>query len=114
MRIREKLERIAEIVIHAPENHVHSLQAAERLQINIGVAHREIVPLYKRIAEIPGKIGMLEVGFAVGSRREKHDTRIFKIGGRESSERISHGCEIGSKPRHSTLSENMGQRTRSY
>ena len=72
----KELQRIAVIVVHAAQDHVHALQAADRLQIDLRVADGEIVALHQRIAEISRQEGMLEVGFVVRAGRQQDDARI--------------------------------------
>src|ERR1700723_1045241 len=49
---RARLPRVAEIVIQPAQDGVHALQSGESLQINPRVAHREIVALDQRKAEL--------------------------------------------------------------
>ncbi len=93
VRIGTQLDRVAEAIVHAPQNYVHLLQSFERLQVNAAVAHRQIAALNQREAEIAREIGMLEVGFVEWSGREQNNARILALRRRKLQQRFAkrHG-----------------------
>ena len=67
-RIAAQLERVAEVVVEPAQDHVHRVEAGERLEIHAVVAHREIGAADQREVPVPGEERVLEVGFAVRAR----------------------------------------------
>ena len=74
-RIGPQLERIAVVVVEAAEDRVDGPEAGDGLEEHAIVAHRQVAALDERKAELPGEVGVLEVGLVVRSGREHHDVR---------------------------------------
>jgi hypothetical protein len=79
-RVGAQFERIAEVVVQAAQDGVHPLQARHRLQVD-GVAHRQILTLDQRKAQVAGQVGVLEIGFVVRPRGEQHGQRRLAVDG---------------------------------
>ena len=87
--IAAQFERIAEVVVEAPQDGVHAAQSAERLEEHGVAAHREVVALDQRHAELAREIGVLEIGLVVGAGREDDGERRFVAGSVQQALRAS-------------------------
>ena len=56
---------------------MHTPQAAERSEIDAIAAHRQVLSFDQGKTEIARQIGVFEVGFVVGARRQQDDQRRF-------------------------------------
>ncbi len=56
---------------------MHALEAAQGFQIHAVTAHRQILALDQRKAEIARQIGVFEIGFVVRPRGEQDDVRLL-------------------------------------
>ena len=74
-----QLERIAVGAGHAPHHQVDPLQAVQRLEEDLVVAHRQVGALDQRVAEIAGDVGMAEIGRIRGSLDEQHRPAVVAI-----------------------------------
>ena len=79
-RVGAKRERIEEVVVDPPVDHVDPLEAAGGPHEDDVVLHDEIGALHELDAHLPGEEAMLEVGRVVDARREHDDRRV--AGGR--------------------------------
>jgi hypothetical protein len=68
-RVVAQFQRVAKIIVHAAEDHVDLLQAAESLEIHPVIAHRQVLALHHHVTQVARQIALLEVSFAVRSRR---------------------------------------------
>ncbi len=75
-RVVTQLQGIGFLVVHAAENDIDGQEAAEGLQIDVRAADRQVAAFDERIAEVAGKVGILEVAWASRSGREEHDAGI--------------------------------------
>ena len=67
-RVAAQFQRIAEIVVEAPQDGMHAAQSAQRLEEHRVAAHREVAAFDQRHAELAGEVGVFEVGLVVGTR----------------------------------------------
>ena len=74
-RIAAQLQRIAEVVVEAAQDHVHRLQAGERLQVDAAVAHGQVGAVDQREAPVPREERVLEVGLVVRTWASSTTTR---------------------------------------
>ena len=85
-RIALQPQRIAEIFVQPAQDAVDRLQPAERLQIDPVVAHGQVLAGDQLIAQIARQIGMLEIGFVIGTGGQQYDpglaARPARPGGR--------------------------------
>ena len=65
-----ELQRIAEVVVEAPEDDVHPIEPFQSLQEHPIVAHRQIAAFHQREAQVAGQVRVLEVRLGVRPRRE--------------------------------------------
>ena len=79
-RIGAQFHRIAKIIIEPPQDGVHAAQSAQGLQEQGVAAHRQVMALYQRQPELPGKISVLEVGLVERAGREDDCQRRFALG----------------------------------
>ena len=75
-RIAAQLERIAEGVVDAPQDHIDRFQTAKRFEIYTTIEHGQIRPFNQRETPLRGKERMFKVGFVMRPGREKNDRRI--------------------------------------
>ena len=81
-----QLERIAEAIVHAPQDHVHRPEPFERLEKDAILAHRQIAALDQGETEITGQVGVLEVGLVQRSGGEQYDPRMGACRGRKAQQ----------------------------
>ena len=112
-RIAAQFQRIAEAVVQAAHDHVHRLQAGQRLQIDAVVAHRQVGAFDQRKAPVAGQEGVLEIGLVVRSRRQQHDARIVALAGAEQ-QRVALDVEEARQLAHVALAEDVGQDARAH
>src|ERR1035438_5694827 len=97
-RVGAQFDRVAEAVVHAPQDHIHRLEAVECLEEYAAVAHRQVAPLNQRETEIAGQVRVLEVRLVDRSRRKKHYPRIIAARGRQVQESVAKRAEKGCEP----------------
>jgi hypothetical protein len=76
-RIAAQFERVAVVVIQPAEQRMYTPQAAECSEVDAIAAHRQVLSFDQGKTEIARQIGVFEVGFVVGSRRQQDDQRRF-------------------------------------
>ncbi|MFO1522527.1 MAG: hypothetical protein U1G05_10900 [Kiritimatiellia bacterium] len=111
---RVEFERIAEGVVHPPQDDVHRLQALQGLEEHAAVAHREIIALHQREAHVAGEIGLLEIGFVEGAGGQQHDAGGVGVAGREGAQAFAPGDEEGGQAADIDLPELVGQDAREH
>ena len=67
-RMGVEFERIGEIAVDAPPDHIGALQPGNGADMDFAVAHRQIAAFDQKQAEIAGEIGLLEIGFVERAR----------------------------------------------
>jgi hypothetical protein len=72
-RIAAQFERVAVVVIQPAEQRMYTPQAAECSEVDAIAAHRQVLSFDQGKTEIARQIGVFEVGFVVGSRRQQDD-----------------------------------------
>ncbi len=92
-----QFQRIAKIVVHAAENDVDRLQAAQGFEIDAVVAHGQVLALDEHVTEIAGEVTLLEISFVVGAGGEKNDARIVLLAQRPG-ERARSACREKIQP----------------
>ena len=105
-RCAVQFERIDEIGIDAPPDHVGALQARDGAHMGEPVMHDEIVALDQQEAEIARQIGLLEIGLAVRTGRQQADARLRAFGGvgqrgAESAEERREALDVHARDRRS-------------
>src|SRR3954451_20182496 len=76
-RITAQFQRIAEAVVHAPQNHVDLPQAFHGLQVDAPVTNRKISPFDKREPEVTRQVRMLEVCLVQGTWRQQYNAGMI-------------------------------------
>ncbi|MCY1346301.1 hypothetical protein D9M69_323840 [compost metagenome] len=107
-----QLQRVAEIVVEAAQHRVHALQAAEGLQVQGIVAHRQVVALDQREAELTGEIQVLEVGFVEAPGGQQHHQRRVAVAGRLAAEGLLQGAEVAGQVLHAQVAVQLGEGAR--
>ena len=108
-RIAAQLDRIAERVIHAAEDHIHRLQSLQRLEENPPVAHGQIAALHQREAKIARHVGVLEIRLVVRAGRQQHDVRIVPAAGRQRPQRVTAQLIERRQPLHVAVAKLLRQ-----
>ena len=115
-RIGAQFDGIAELVVEPPQQDVHALQPGEGLQVQLVVAHREVLAFDERHAEIAREERVLEEGFAVRAGREQRDVRrAFVAGHRRAAaldERRDSPRVERREPLHAHRAERIGEHAR--
>ena len=101
--VAAQFQGIAEIRIHPAEDDGDALQPGQGLEEHRAVAHRQIVALHQRQAQIMGQIDMLEIGFVVGAGGQQHGAVAARMAQRQNVFAI--GVEEGGQPRHPQAGE---------
>ena len=97
--ILTQFDGITIAVVHAAQNHMDRSQPFECLEPDTVFTYDQVVALDEDIAEIAGKIGMLEIGFVCRSRAQQHNGAFaFIMGGCRSLKRVTHCPEIACQP----------------
>ncbi|GJE71932.1 hypothetical protein CHKEEEPN_3484 [Methylorubrum podarium] len=78
-RIRAQLHRVEVVGIDPPPHRVGALEPGDGAHVQEPVAHHEVVALDQEEAEIAGERGLLDIGAAVGARREQADARVAAL-----------------------------------
>ena len=76
-RTRLELERVQELVVHAPVYDVHPLLARSRAHVDDPVATYEVTPFDQGHAHLAGQEGMFEIGRIVDPRGKDHHRRAL-------------------------------------
>ena len=80
--LRVQFERVGEVAVDAPPDHVGALEAGDGAHMHPALAHQEVAALDQQEAEIAGKIGLLEVALVERSRGQQADARLDPLGAR--------------------------------
>ena len=83
-RVVAQFQRVAKIVVHAAQDHIHAVEAAQGFQKDAVVAHGQVLALDEHVAEVAREIGLLEIGFVVRAGREHDDAGIVRLARRET------------------------------
>ena len=70
-------QRVEELVVHPPVDHVHALAAARRAHEDVVVLDDEVRALHEQDAHLPRQERVLEVGRVVNARRQGHRDRAL-------------------------------------
>ncbi len=89
-RVFAQLQGVAVVFNNAAQDDVYLLQAGERFQPDMTVAHHEIIALNQGVTEICGKISVLEKGFSEGARRHHDNVRVLASGWGEGAQAVAH------------------------
>jgi hypothetical protein len=106
-RVGAQLEWVGEIRIEPAEDHRDACEAAERAQVDMPVAHREIVAFDQLEPEVARQVGVLEVRFVIRAGGEQH--RVAAAAG-EPGHRLAEVAEERGEPLHAELVEELGKR----
>ena len=66
-----QLQRVEPVVVDPLEQAVHGLQTLQGLQVELFIAHRQVIALHQTQAQIAGQVGVLKIGFVVGTRGQQ-------------------------------------------
>jgi hypothetical protein len=100
---------VAVVVVESAQDRMHTPQAVECFQVDQLATNRQVLPFDERETEVARKIGMLEIGFIVGARRQEHDQR--RLAGMRSPmrQRVLKFAEEGSKVLDIQVAELLGK-----
>ena len=92
--IGAKGQRIDEVVVHAPVDHVHAAQAAGGAHVDDVVVDHQVAAFHQLDAHLARQIGVFEVRGVVHAGRQQHDVRLAAAFGRERAQRGQQGFRI--------------------
>src|SRR4030095_14849572 len=75
-RIAAQLQRITEVIIQPPQNHIDWTQSAERLHEDAPVEHSEVCPFDEWESPLPRQERLFEVGFVMRAWRKDDDSWV--------------------------------------
>jgi hypothetical protein len=104
-----QFQRVAEVVVQAPQHRVHALQAAEGLEVEGGVAHRQVVAFHQREAQLARQVQVLEVGFVEAPRGQQHHQRRLAVGRGAVGEGFLQGAEVTGQVLHAQFAVQLRQ-----
>ena len=107
-----ELERVDEVVVQAPVDGVHALQAVGRAHVDDVVADDEVGRLDELDAHLAREEGVLEVGRVQRARRPDDDRRLALGGGRDGAQRGEQQLRVVVDRPHAVLVEEAGQQAR--
>ncbi len=87
VRVRPKRERIEEIVVHAPVDHVHAAQSRGRAHVDDIVVDEQIASFDERHAHLAREKGVLEVRGVADAWRQHDKGRFRRVCRREGTKR---------------------------
>ena len=93
-RVGPEDQRVEEVVVYPPVDHVDPLRAARGLHVHDAVVHKQIAPLDQADAHLLRQERVLEIGAVVDAGREQHDAGIFGRGGRRQLAQVVRSCVV--------------------
>ena len=111
-RIAAQFQGVAIGVVHAAQNDVDRQQAAQGFQINVIIAHGQVVAGHQRVAQVAGQVGVFEIGGAVRAGAQQHDPRILAMLQRQRAERVAQRHEKRRQPLHLAIVKHVRQHPR--
>ena len=81
VRVGTECQRIEEVVVHAPVDHVDAAQAGRRPHVDDVVVDEQVAPFDERNAHLPREERVLEVGRVADAGRQHDDRRVGTVGG---------------------------------
>jgi hypothetical protein len=78
------------VVVDAPVDHVHPLEAAGGAHVHEAVEDHQVAALHQLDAHLLGEEGVLEVGGVVDPRGEHHHGGIARVG----AHLLQHGAQL--------------------
>ncbi len=88
-----QLHRVAVVVVETTEYRVHGTKPGHGLEEHAIVPDGEIAALDERKSELTREVGVLEVGFAVRTRRQQHDVGHAATRRRRRQQRLPEQVE---------------------
>ena len=107
-RVAAERERVEEIVVDAPVDHVHALGAARRLHVDRIVAHEQVLALDQFDAHLLREERVLEVRGVPGAGGQDRDGRLDVLG-REAAQVVEQDVRIMLDRTHRLRREELGQ-----
>ena len=90
---------------------MHRLQAMQRLEVQARVAHRKVVALHQRQAQVARQVRVFKVGLVVRAGREQHDARI-RPRRAHLPQPVEQRAVGGGQALHMHLAERLGEQAR--
>ena len=90
-RIGTQFDRVAVVIVQAPQDGVYAAQTRQSFEIHRVAAHRQVMPLNQGQPQMPRQIRVLKIGFIKRTGREHH--RQCLIGSRGSCQQV--GAQTG-------------------
>ncbi|MNX66757.1 hypothetical protein D3C86_978590 [compost metagenome] len=73
--VGSQLQRIAEVIVEPAHDRVDPTQATQGLQVDRGIAHRQVAALHQRITELASQIQMFKIAFVETPWCQQHHQR---------------------------------------
>ncbi len=108
-RVAAQLYRIAEVIIEAAKNRVHTAQSTERLQVNRLAAHGEVRAFGERQSKLAREIGMLEVGLVERAWSQQNGQRFLVRLADAGKQALAQAAEESAHPAHAEITNRIGQ-----
>ena len=70
-----QLQRVQPVVVHTFEQAVHRLQTLQGFEVQLLIAHRQVVALHQAQTQIAGEVSMLKISFVVRAGGQERDVR---------------------------------------
>ncbi|MCY1512066.1 hypothetical protein D9M68_465130 [compost metagenome] len=109
-RVGAQLQGVAVVVVEAAQHGVDALQAAQGLEVEGGVAHRQVMALHQREAELAREVEVLEIGLVEAPRRQQHHQGRLAIAGGLADQGFLQGAEVAGQVLHPQVAVELGQR----
>ena len=109
-RVGAKDQRIAEVVVHAPVDHVDALQPVGGAHVDDVVVRHQVAALHQVDAHLARQIGVLKVRGVEDARREQHDIRLRPALRRQRAQRGQQQLRIVLDRPHAVAREKLRKR----
>ncbi|MCY1413305.1 hypothetical protein D9M71_287330 [compost metagenome] len=86
-----------------------ALQAAQGLEVEGGVAHRQVMALHQRETELAREVEVLEIGLVEAPRRQQHHQGRLAIAGGLADQGFLQGAEVAGQVLHPQVAVELGQ-----
>ena len=109
-RVGAKDQRIAEVVVHAPVDHVHPLQSVRGAHVDNVVVRHQVAAFHQVDAHLPRQVGVLKVRGVEDARRQQHDIRLRPPLGSQRAQRRQQHLRIVFDRAHAVAVEELRKR----
>ncbi|MNZ75097.1 hypothetical protein D3C78_935680 [compost metagenome] len=108
-RISAQFQRVAEVIVEPTHDRVHPAQSTQGLQVDRGVAHRQIAALHQRITELTRQVQMFEIAFVKPPGCQQHHQGCVLVTGGLTSQCFLQGSEEPGQVLHLQITVQLGK-----